>query len=256
MAHHHRPAPVVDHVSVQAPTIISGPTPAGSPIVTAISGLAFCIGIKDVCRNVRSPGFSRNNRLKAELRTQNYTHRDCTRPQSPCQRRLCGMVEFLMLYSRKQYFQSIISVTASGSFPMRACVQRVSRASVTVAGEVCGRIGPGMLVLLGVAQGDTEADARWLAAKIAGLRIFEDAAGKMNLSLADVGGAMLVVSQFTLLGDCRKGRRPASPPPPRRSWPSGSIRSSSMPSPSQGHRRSPPAASASTWRSNWSTTGP
>ncbi len=66
-----------------------------------------------------------------------------------------------------------------------------------------------MLVLLGVARGDTEADARWLAAKIAGLRIFEDAEGKMNLSLADRGGALLVVSQFTLLGDCRKGRRPA-----------------------------------------------
>lgn len=92
---------------------------------------------------------------------------------------------------------------------MRACVQRVSRAAVTVNGEVCGDIGRGMLVLLGVGHGDTEADARWLAAKIAGLRIFEDEAGKMNLSLADCGGAMLVVSQFTLLGDCRKGRRPA-----------------------------------------------
>ena len=78
-----------------------------------------------------------------------------------------------------------------------------------MAGEVCGSIGPGMLVLLGVAEGDTEADARWLANKIAGLRIFEDAEGKMNLSLAATGGAMLVVSQFTLLGDCRKGRRPA-----------------------------------------------
>jgi D-aminoacyl-tRNA deacylase len=99
---------------------------------------------------------------------------------------------------------------------MRACVQRVSRASVAVAGEVCGQIGQGMLVLLGVAAGDTEADARWLAQKIAGLRIFEDAGQKMNLSLADVGGAMLVVSQFTLLGDCRRGRRPdftaAAPP--------------------------------------------
>lgn len=99
---------------------------------------------------------------------------------------------------------------------MRACVQRVQRAAVTVAGEVCGRIGPGMLVLLGVAADDTAADARWLAQKIAGLRIFEDCEQKMNLSLADVGGAMLVVSQFTLLGNCRKGRRPdftaAAPP--------------------------------------------
>ena len=92
---------------------------------------------------------------------------------------------------------------------MRACIQRVRRAEVRVAGETCGRIGPGMLVLLGVAVGDVEADARQLAQKIAGLRIFEDDQQKMNLSLADVGGAMLVVSQFTLLGDCRKGRRPS-----------------------------------------------
>ncbi len=91
---------------------------------------------------------------------------------------------------------------------MRACIQRVQRAEVRVAGESCGRIGLGMLVLLGVADGDTELDARKLAAKIAGLRIFEDAGQKMNLALADVGGAMLVVSQFTLLGDCRRGRRP------------------------------------------------
>ena len=92
---------------------------------------------------------------------------------------------------------------------MRACIQRVSRARVTVAGEVCGQIDTGMLVLLGVAEGDSDGDARQLAAKIAGLRIFEDPQGKMNLALADVGGAMLVVSQFTLLGDCRKGRRPS-----------------------------------------------
>jgi D-aminoacyl-tRNA deacylase len=99
---------------------------------------------------------------------------------------------------------------------MRACIQRVRRAAVTVAGEVCGRIGPGMLVLLGVATDDTDADARQLAKKVAGLRIFEDSQEKMNLSLADVAGAMLVVSQFTLLGDCRRGRRPdfiaAAPP--------------------------------------------
>jgi D-tyrosyl-tRNA(Tyr) deacylase len=99
---------------------------------------------------------------------------------------------------------------------MRACVQRVSQARVTVAGEVVGQIGRGSLVLLGVASTDTEAEARWLAEKVAGLRIFEDEAGKMNLSLSDMGGAMLVVSQFTLLGDCRRGRRPsfaaAAPP--------------------------------------------
>ena len=92
---------------------------------------------------------------------------------------------------------------------MRACIQRVRRARVTVADEVVGQIEAGMLVLLGVACDDTDADARQLADKVAGLRIFEDAAGKMNLALTDVGGAMLVVSQFTLLGDCRKGRRPS-----------------------------------------------
>lgn len=99
---------------------------------------------------------------------------------------------------------------------MRACVQRVSRASVTVDGQVSGEIGPGLLVLLGVAVGDTPAAAVQLAEKIAGLRIFDDDQGKMNRSVADVGGSVLVVSQFTLLGDARKGRRPsytaAAPP--------------------------------------------
>lgn len=92
---------------------------------------------------------------------------------------------------------------------MRAVVQRVSRASVTVAGEVVGQIGKGFLVLLGVEDGDGQNEAVYMAQKIAGLRVFEDADGKMNLGLSDVGGAMLVVSQFTLLGDCRKGRRPS-----------------------------------------------
>lgn len=99
---------------------------------------------------------------------------------------------------------------------MRACVQRVIRAQVEVDDELCGEIRGGLLVLLGVAADDTADDARQLADKIVGLRIFDDAEGKMNLALADVGGAMLVVSQFTLLGDCRKGRRPsfvaAAPP--------------------------------------------
>ena len=92
---------------------------------------------------------------------------------------------------------------------MRAVVQRVTRAEVRVGGEVTGAIGPGLLVLLGVARDDGEADARAMADKLAGLRIFEDAAGKMNLAAADVGGALLVVSQFTLLGDARKGNRPS-----------------------------------------------
>ena len=99
---------------------------------------------------------------------------------------------------------------------MRAVIQRVCAARVEVGGEVVGAIERGFLVLLGVADGDTPADAAYLAEKTAGLRIFEDSAGKMNLALAEVGGAVLVVSQFTLLGDCRKGRRPgftdAAPP--------------------------------------------
>jgi D-aminoacyl-tRNA deacylase len=99
---------------------------------------------------------------------------------------------------------------------MRALIQRVSRAKVTVGGEVAGEIGPGLLVLLGVGSGDTRADADYLAEKMIGLRIFEDSDGKMNLSLADTGGALLVVSQFTLYGDVRRGKRPsfdaAAPP--------------------------------------------
>ena len=99
---------------------------------------------------------------------------------------------------------------------MRACIQRVSSARVTVDGRVCGAIDKGLLVLLGVAQGDTEHDARKLADKIAALRIFDDAQGKMNLDVSEIGGRMLVVSQFTLFADCRKGRRPsfvgAAPP--------------------------------------------
>jgi D-tyrosyl-tRNA(Tyr) deacylase len=92
---------------------------------------------------------------------------------------------------------------------MRAVVQRVSRAKVTVAGEISGEIGSGLLVLLGVADDDASPDAEFLADKLVGLRIFPDDEGKMNRSLADIAGAMLVVSQFTLLGDCRKGKRPS-----------------------------------------------
>jgi D-tyrosyl-tRNA(Tyr) deacylase len=99
---------------------------------------------------------------------------------------------------------------------MRAVVQRVSRAKVAVAGEVAGEIGLGLLVLLGVGKQDSEAGADYLADKVVGLRIFEDDAGKMNRSAVDVDGAVLVVSQFTLYGDVRKGKRPsfddAAPP--------------------------------------------
>ena len=103
---------------------------------------------------------------------------------------------------------------------MRAIVQRVSRARVTAGGEIAGEIGLGLLVLLGVGAGDTRADADYLAEKTIGLRIFEDADGKMNLPVAEVDGALLVVSQFTLYGDARRGKRPsfdaAAPPGPAR----------------------------------------
>jgi D-tyrosyl-tRNA(Tyr) deacylase len=92
---------------------------------------------------------------------------------------------------------------------MRAVLQRVSRSSVEVDGSCVGRIGPGWLVLLGVKRGDTDADAAWTADKVLNLRGFEDEQGKMNRSVADVRGGILVVSQFTLLGDCRGGRRPS-----------------------------------------------
>lgn len=92
---------------------------------------------------------------------------------------------------------------------MRACVQRVREASVTIGDDVVGRIADGLLVLLGVGHDDTDCDVEYLVDKIVGLRIFDDEAGKMNRALADVGGQLLVVSQFTLWGDCRKGRRPS-----------------------------------------------
>ncbi|MFP5332041.1 MAG: D-aminoacyl-tRNA deacylase [Acidimicrobiia bacterium] len=99
---------------------------------------------------------------------------------------------------------------------MRAVLQRVSRAAVTVDGEVVGSIGPGLAVLVGVGPGDTVREADALADKLVGLRIFADAEGRMNRSVAEIGGAILVVSQFTLYGDARKGRRPsfvaAAPP--------------------------------------------
>lgn len=92
---------------------------------------------------------------------------------------------------------------------MRAVVQRVSRAKVTIKGHLAGEIGPGLLVLLGVSQTDSEKAADYLAEKVAGLRIFEDAEGKMNRGVQEAGGAVLVVSQFTLYGDVRRGKRPS-----------------------------------------------
>jgi D-aminoacyl-tRNA deacylase len=99
---------------------------------------------------------------------------------------------------------------------MRAVLQRVTRAAVRVEGETVGEIGPGLVVLLGVARDDTEEDARYLVEKTAALRVFDDEEGRMNRSVVDAGGALLVVSQFTLYGDVRRGRRPswidAAPP--------------------------------------------
>lgn len=99
---------------------------------------------------------------------------------------------------------------------MRLVIQRVSYGAVVVEGQVVGEIGRGFVILLGVTHGDTPSEAHWLAQKVVGLRVFADADGKFNLSLADVGGEVLVVSQFTLYGDARKGRRPsftdAAPP--------------------------------------------
>ena len=99
---------------------------------------------------------------------------------------------------------------------MRAVVQRVSRASVTIEGQIVGEIGRGLLILLGITHDDTSERAMWLAEKIAGLRVFSDDDGKMNCDVTEAGGGALIVSQFTLYGDCRKGRRPsfieAAPP--------------------------------------------
>jgi len=99
---------------------------------------------------------------------------------------------------------------------MRAVVQRVSRASVSIQSETTGEIGKGIVVLLGIHSDDTTAELQWMAEKVINLRIFEDENGKMNTSLADINGEMLIISQFTLYGDCRKGRRPgyssAAPP--------------------------------------------
>jgi len=105
---------------------------------------------------------------------------------------------------------------------MRAVIQRVTRASVEVEGRIVGVIGAGLLVLLGIAKGDGDADCRFMVEKLRGLRIFSDDAGKMNRSLGDVGGAILLVSQFTLLGNTKSGRRPgfeeAAPPQEAKRW--------------------------------------
>jgi D-tyrosyl-tRNA(Tyr) deacylase len=107
------------------------------------------------------------------------------------------------------YLQHPNRLRLQRSNQMRAVVQRVSRARVSVNSEITGEIGIGLLVLLGVGQGDTEADAAYLAEKISGLRIFEDDQGKMNRSVADTRGCVLAVSQFTLYGDARRGKRPS-----------------------------------------------
>jgi D-aminoacyl-tRNA deacylase len=105
---------------------------------------------------------------------------------------------------------SIVSIGTEGSgYSVRIVLQRCASASVSVEGDVIGEIGRGLMLLVGVTHEDGESDARWLADKVAGLRIFEDDGGKMNLSVMDIGGAVLSVSQFTLYGDCRSGKRPS-----------------------------------------------
>ncbi len=133
---------------------------------------------------------------------------------------------------------------------MRAVIQRVSRASVTVGDEVVGRIDKGLLVLLGVAEHDTQDDVIYLTAKIVGLRIFPDDEGKMNRSLLEVGGRMLVVSQFTLLGDCRKGRRPSFIEAARPNKPSSCTGASSRKFEGRGPT-SKRGVFRSTWTSSW-----
>jgi D-tyrosyl-tRNA(Tyr) deacylase len=98
---------------------------------------------------------------------------------------------------------------------MRAVIQRLTQGQVHIDGKITAAIGKGLLVYLGIGKGDSESDAAFIADKIANLRIFEDADGKMNLSVRDVGGAVLIISQFTLYGDCRKGKRPSFDPPAR-----------------------------------------
>ena len=133
---------------------------------------------------------------------------------------------------------------------MRACIQRVSEADVTVAGEVTGRIGRGMLVLLGVGTADGAAEVEWLAEKLVNLRIFEDGKGKMNRSLVDAGGAMLVVSQFTLFGERGRAAGRASPRRRRRSWPSNCTTSLSRGCSSSGSSWRP-VCSGPTWTCGW-----
>ncbi len=138
---------------------------------------------------------------------------------------------------------------------MRAVVQRVTEASVEVDGRCVGRIERGLVVLLGVAVADGLADVEWVAGKVRDLRVFEDEAGRMNRSIVGAGGAVLLVSQFTLLGDCRKGRRPSLTPPRPRSVRRRSTRTSPAAcGPTASGSR--PDSSAPACRSGWSTTGP
>ena len=129
---------------------------------------------------------------------------------------------------------------------MKALLQRVTSSSVSVGGETVGKIGKGITVLLGVVPEDTQKDIDWLAEKVVNLRIFDDGEGKMNLSVKDVGGEILVISQFTLCGDCRKGRRPswAKAAPPATTAPSTPP---SAPSPVPCWKISPSRAARPCW---------
>src|SRR5258706_1861208 len=168
-------------------------------MVPPLMTISCCAGGADICASAATLN-RRMKRNRAGI------------PPPRCNR----FMDYLLEEQRTRDFTPVVKRFARTLWVMRAVVQRVSRATVTVEGEVTGEIGRGLLVFLGVAKNDSESAADYLAKKILSLRIFDDAGGKMNLSLTEVGGSMLVVSQFTLYGDVRKGKRPsfdqAAPP--------------------------------------------
>ena len=198
--------PAVNPPEPMAAAMISGPTPAGSPMVIAI--VCSFIAISLIVRRSLSSylGRTTKNRVVCEPDSKAERHIPCLGSQVRTERPPVPL---------GSPFPALPAHSES-HVEMRACIQRVSHASVRVDSELVGEIQRGLLVLLGVEAGDQETDIQYMVDKIPGLRIFPDADGRMNLSALDVGAELLVVSQFTLLGDCRKGKRPsfvqAAPP--------------------------------------------